>query len=39
MAICIYHAPDDYEVIPRIVKAANPAYEMSTRGHFQAYFH
>ena len=39
MAICIYHAPDDYEVIPRIVMGANPAYRMSTRGHFQAYFH
>jgi FkbM family methyltransferase len=39
MAICIYHAPDDHEVIPRIVAEANPAYEMFTRGGFQAYFH
>jgi hypothetical protein len=26
-------------VIPRIVMGANPAYRMSTRGQFQAYFH
>jgi hypothetical protein len=39
MAICIYHAPDDREVIPRVVLAANPRYQLFMRGGFQAYFH
>jgi FkbM family methyltransferase len=39
MVVCIYHEPDDLEAIPAVVLAANPAYEMFTRGGFQAYFH
>ena len=39
LAICIYHAPDDPDVVPRVVRAANAAYEISTRQGFQAYFH
>jgi hypothetical protein len=37
--VCIYHEPDDTEAIPAVVFAANPAYQMFTRGGFQAYFH
>lgn len=39
LAICIYHAPDDPAVVPRVVRAANATYETSTRQGFQAYFH
>jgi FkbM family methyltransferase len=39
LAICIYHAPDDREVIPRVIRSANDTYEMFTRGGFQAYFY
>jgi FkbM family methyltransferase len=39
MAICIYHAPDDPEVVPRVILAANGSYQTFTRGGFQAYFH
>jgi FkbM family methyltransferase len=39
MVVCIYHEPDDTEAIPAVVFAANPAYQMFTRGGFQAYFH
>ena len=39
LAICIYHAPDDPEVVPRVVRAANDTYQTFTRHGFQAYFH
>jgi FkbM family methyltransferase len=39
LAICIYHEPDDREVVPRVILAANGSYETFTRGGFQAYFH
>ena len=39
LAICIYHAPDDAEAVPRAVFAANNSYETFTRGGFQAYFY
>jgi FkbM family methyltransferase len=39
LAICIYHAHDDAEVVPRVVREANGTYQMFTRGGFQAYFH
>jgi FkbM family methyltransferase len=39
LAICIYHAPDDPEVVPRVVREANDTYRTFTRGGFQAYFH
>ena len=39
LAICIYHAPDDPEVVPRVVRAANDTYETFNRHGFQAYFH
>jgi FkbM family methyltransferase len=39
LAICIYHAPDDREVVPRVIRSANDAYETFTRGGFQAYFY
>jgi FkbM family methyltransferase len=39
LAICIYHAPDDPEVVPRVVRNANTTYETFTRQGFQAYFH
>ena len=39
LAICIYHAPDDSEVVPRVVRNANATYETFTRQGFQAYFH
>jgi FkbM family methyltransferase len=39
LAICIYHAPDDPEVVPRVVRAANESYQTFTRGGFQAYFY
>jgi FkbM family methyltransferase len=39
LAICIYHAPDDPEVVPRMVRDANDTYQTFNRGGFQAYFH
>jgi len=39
LAICIYHAPDDPEVIPRVVREANDTYQTFSRRGFQAYFH
>ena len=39
MAICIYHLPDDREVIPRLVFEANPQYRQFTRAGLQAYFY
>ncbi len=39
LAICIYHTPDDRDVIPRAVRAANDTYQTFTRGGFQAYFY
>jgi FkbM family methyltransferase len=39
LAICIYHAPDDPEVVPRVVREANGTYETFNRHGFQAYFH
>lgn len=39
LAICIYHAPDDPEAVPRAVFAANDSYETFTRDGFQAYFY
>lgn len=39
LAICIYHAPDDPDVVPRLVRGANATYETFDRHGFQAYFH
>ena len=39
LAICIYHAADDPEVVPRVVREANDNYQTFRRGGFQAYFH
>jgi FkbM family methyltransferase len=39
LAICIYHAPDDPEVVPRVVRDANGTYHTFSRYGFQAYFH
>jgi FkbM family methyltransferase len=39
LAICIYHAPDDPHVVPRVIRDANASYETFTRQGFQAYFH
>ena len=39
LAICIYHAPDDPQVVPQVVRDANSGYQMFTRQRFQAYFH
>ena len=39
LAICIYHAPDDPQIVPQVVRHANSAYNMFTRQRFQAYFH
>lgn len=33
LAICIYHLPDDYEVITSIIKNANPAYKIERTSH------
>lgn len=33
LAICIYHLPDDYEVISSIIKKANPAYRIKKTSH------
>ncbi len=39
LAICIYHAPDDPDVVPRVVRDANNTYQTFNRNGFQAYFH
>jgi FkbM family methyltransferase len=39
LAICIYHAPDDPDVVPRVIREANGQYEAFSRSGFQAYFH
>lgn len=39
LAICIYHAPDDPEAVPRAVFAANGTYHTFRRDGFQAYFY
>jgi FkbM family methyltransferase len=39
LAIYIYHAPDDPDVVPRVVREANAAYHTFSRHGFQAYFH
>ena len=39
LAICIYHAPDDPEVVPRVVHEANDTYRTFSRHGFQAYFY
>jgi FkbM family methyltransferase len=39
LAICIYHARDDPEVVPQVVRDANGTYETFSRHGFQAYFH
>jgi FkbM family methyltransferase len=39
LAICIYHAPDDPDAVPRAVHAGNESYRTFTRGGFQAYFY
>ncbi|HET9467981.1 MAG TPA: FkbM family methyltransferase [Vicinamibacterales bacterium] len=39
LAICIYHASDDPQVVPQVVLAANNSYDVFTRQRFQAYFH
>jgi FkbM family methyltransferase len=39
LAICIYHTPDDPEVVPRVIRSANDTYDTFTRDGFQAYFY
>jgi len=39
LAICIYHAADDPDVVPRVVLEANGEYQTFTRSGFQAYFY
>ena len=39
LAICIYHAADDPDVVPRVVLAANDNYQTFRRSGFQAYFY
>ena len=39
LAICIYHAPDDAEVVPRVIHEANGSYQTFSRNGFQSYFH
>jgi FkbM family methyltransferase len=39
LAICIYHAPDDPDVVPRVVRQANDNYQTFSRSGFQAYFY
>jgi hypothetical protein len=39
LAICIYHAADDPDVVPQVVREANGAYDTFTRSGFQAYFY
>ena len=39
LAICIYHAPDDPIVVPRVIREANATYRTFTRRGFQAYFY
>ena len=39
LAICIYHAPDDPDVVPRVIREANSRYQSFRRRGFQAYFY
>ena len=39
LAICIYHAPDDADVVPRVIREANDTYQTFSRSGFQAYFY
>lgn len=39
LAICVYHAPDDPEIVPRVVLDANSTYRSFSRHGFQAYFY
>ena len=39
LAICIYHAPDDRGVVPRVIHEANGSYQTFSRNGFQSYFH
>ena len=39
LAICIYHTPDDREVVPGVVLAANGSYRTFVRDGLQAYFY
>jgi FkbM family methyltransferase len=39
LAICIYHAPDDPEVVPRVIRQANDSYHSFSRSGFQSYFY
>ena len=39
LAICIYHAPDDPDVVPQVVRGANKSYVSFSREGFQAYFY
>lgn len=39
LAICIYHAPDDPDVVPRVIREANGKYHAFSRSGFQAYFY
>jgi FkbM family methyltransferase len=39
LAICIYHTPDDPDIVPRVVQDANGTYRTFNRGGFQAYFY
>jgi FkbM family methyltransferase len=39
LAICIYHAPDDVEIVPRVIHEANGSYQTFSRNGFQSYFH
>jgi FkbM family methyltransferase len=39
LAVCIYHAPDDPDVVPRVVRDANSSYQTFSRSGFQAYFY
>ena len=39
LAICIYHTPDDPDVVPRVIREANASYQSFTRRGFQAYFY
>lgn len=39
LAICVYHAPDDPDVVPRVIRDANGKYQTFSRSGFQAYFY
>ncbi|MDR1517918.1 MAG: FkbM family methyltransferase [Dysgonamonadaceae bacterium] len=37
LAICIYHLPDDYFVIPKLIQSINPYYKFFVRQHEYLY--